>query len=65
MTKSSGQIEIHLFPRGGQENFEEYHVGDYGDAKCDIDLKDYTIFVYKDKKIPLHRILILRPRKKQ
>ncbi|HEC72424.1 MAG: hypothetical protein ACTSW7_00505 [Candidatus Thorarchaeota archaeon] len=61
--KSGGHVEIHLFPRGDEDG--KYYVGDFGDASCDIDLKDYTIFIYKDEKNPQHRVLVFRPRDSQ
>jgi len=56
----AGQIEIPLFVRGSGN--DEYHIGDFGDANCQIDLQHYKIMVFKDKKNPLHRALILKPK---
>lgn len=63
MKDGRGEIEIPLFPRGKTNPEDSYHVGDFGDATCTIDLKDYTFFVFKDKENPNLRTLILKPRK--
>lgn len=57
--KSGGQIEIRLFPREGKNN-EEYHAGDYGKAKCEIDLREYTFLLFVNKNNPKDRTLILK-----
>ena len=61
-----GQIEIPLFPRGrNHEAGGDYFVGDYGDANCTINLKEYTFLLFPHKENPALRTIILRPRKKQ
>lgn len=62
-SKNTGQIEINLYPRGNEN--EEYFVGDFGDADCKINLRDVTFFIFKHKKNPNNKTLIIRPMRNQ
>jgi hypothetical protein len=64
MSGGDGSIEIKLFKRTSKDDNPDYHVGDFGDAQCDIDLRDYTVFCFVNKQNPNDRTLILRPKKK-
>jgi len=59
-----GSIEIKLYKRNGKEDNPDYHVGDFGDASCNVNLRDYTVFCFINKTNPNDRTLILRPKKK-
>lgn len=58
MAREAGQIEVRLFIRGQDNN--EFHVGDFGNASCKIDLKEYSFFLFTNKKDPKDRTLIIR-----
>lgn len=60
----NGQIEIPIFEKESR-NVEGsfYHVGDFGNANCTINLKDYTIFVYDDNRKDKMKKVVLRAKR--
>ena len=57
-------LEVRLFPRTSKDKETIYHVGDMGEAKINVDLNEFTFFVYKHEKNPNDLKLILRPKTK-
>ena len=58
------KIEIRLFQRTGGDK-KEYHVGNYGDAPCTIDLSRYTILCFSNRNNPDDKTIVLREKKEK